>query len=250
MYNLRHIPTTILWCLIILLLVSCVKKPATNTHAERKTLDSIIASSHNIDTLSMLQKRMESEGNMLGSIIAYREIGKHLRNESRFDEALEAHSEGLTQAEAIGDTLEMVQALNNIGTDYRRMGVLDMAQDYHYRAYAICKASTDSSFTARKNRVVSLNGLGNIYLTLGNFARADSALRLALAGERELNSLLGTSHKLRQHRLRVPPKRNDGFGFCLLPQVDGTEPADKQPTRHLALSYILRRTVRKEQQLQ
>lgn len=180
-----------MWCLIILLLVSCGKKPATNTHAERKTLDSLMASSHNIDTLSMLQKRMESEGNMLGSIIAYREIGKHLRNESRFDEALKAHNEGLKQAEAIGDTLEMVQALNNIGTDYRRMGVPDIAQDYHYRAYAICKASTDSSFTARKNRVVALNGLGNIYLTLGNYARADSALRLALAGERELNSLLG-----------------------------------------------------------
>ena len=191
MYNPRHIPTATLWCLIILLLVSCGKKPATNTHAERKTLDSLIASSHNIDTLSMLQKRMESEGNMLGSIIAYREIGKHLRNESRFDEALKAHNEGLTQAEAIGDTLEMVQALNNIGTDYRRMGVPDIAQDYHYRAYAICKASTDSSFTARKNRVVALNGLGNIYLTLGNYARADSALRLALAGERELNSPLG-----------------------------------------------------------
>ena len=191
MYKPRHIPTATLWCLIILLLVSCGKKPATNMHAERKTLDSLMASSHNIDTLSMLQKRMESEGNMLGSIIAYREIGKHLRNESRFDEALEAHNEGLTQAEAIGDTLEMVQALNNIGTDYRRMGVLDIAQDYHYRAYAICKASTDSSFTARKNRVVALNGLGNIYLTLGNYARADSALRLALAGERELNSLLG-----------------------------------------------------------
>ena len=180
-----------MWCLIILLLVSCGKKPATNTHAERKTLDSLMASSHNIDTLSILQKRMESEGNMLGSIIAYREIGKHLRNESRFDEALKAHNEGLKQAEAIGDTLEMVQALNNIGTDYRRMGVLEMAQDYHYRAYAICKASTDSSFTARKNRVVALNGLGNIYLTLGNYTRADSALRLALAGERELNSLLG-----------------------------------------------------------
>ena len=190
MYNLRHIPTTTLWCLIILLLVSCVKKPATNTHAERKTLDSLMASSHNIDTLSMLQKRMESEGNMLGSIIAYREIGKHLRNESRFDEALKAHNEGLTQAEAIGDTLEMVQALNNIGTDYRRMGMLDMAQDYHYRAYAICKASTDSSFTARKNRVVALNGLGNIYLTLGNYERADSALRLALAVSYSLIALL------------------------------------------------------------
>ena len=85
----------------------------------------------------MIQKRMEREGNMLGSIIAYREMGKLMRNESRFDDALRMHSEGLKQAETLGDTLEVVQALNNIGTDYRRMGVLDMAQDYHYRAFNI-----------------------------------------------------------------------------------------------------------------
>ena len=192
MYNLRYSTATLVWYLIILvMLISCGQKPAKISLAERKAMDSIVSSSHNIDTLSMIQKRMEREGNMLGSIVAYRAMGKELRNDSRFDEALKVHSEGLKQAETLGDTLEIVQALNNIGTVYRRMGMLDMAQDYHYRAFAICKESADTSFTARKNRVVSLNGLGNIYLTLGNYARADSALRLALAGERELNSALG-----------------------------------------------------------
>lgn len=192
MHNLRLNAATVMWYIIMcLMLVSCGEKPVRISLAERKALDSIISSSHNIDTISMIQKRMEREGNMLGSIIAYREMGKLMRNESRFDDALRMHSEGLKQAETLGDTLEVVQALNNIGTDYRRMGVLDMAQDYHYRAFNICKESTDSSYTAKKNRVVSLNGLGNIYLTFGNYARADSALRLALAGERELNSTLG-----------------------------------------------------------
>ena len=192
MYNLRHSTATLVWYLIIyVMLVSCGQKPAKISLAERKAMDSIVSSSRNIDTLSMIQKRMEREGNMLGSIVAYRAMGKELRNDSRFDEALKVHSEGLKQAETLGDTLEIVQALNNIGTVYRRMGMLDMAQDYHYRAFAICKESADTSFTAKKNRVVSLNGLGNIYLTLGNYARADSALRLALAGERELNSALG-----------------------------------------------------------
>lgn len=192
MYNLRHSTATLVWYLIIyVMLVSCGQKPAKISLAERKAMDSIVSSSHNIDTLSMIQKRMEREGNMLGSIVAYRAMGKELRNDSRFDEALKVHSEGLKQAETLGDTLEIVQALNNIGTVYRRMGMLDMAQDYHYRAFAICKESADTSFTTKKNRVVSLNGLGNIYLTLGNYARADSALRLALAGERELNSALG-----------------------------------------------------------
>lgn len=192
MYNLRHSTATLVWYLIIyVMLVSCGQKPAKISLAERKAMDSIVSSSHNIDTLSMIQKRMEREGNMLGSIVAYRAMGKELRNDSRFDEALKVHSEGLKQAETLGDTLEIVQALNNIGTVYRRMGLLDMAQDYHYRAFAICKESADTSFTTKKNRVVSLNGLGNINLTLGNYARADSALRLALAGERELNSALG-----------------------------------------------------------
>ena len=191
-HNLYFRSATTLWFLVsCLLLASCVQKPVKVSEAERKAQDSIVSSISNLDSLVKLQKRMEHEGNLLGSIVAYRELGKRVRNDSQFDDALRFHSEGLTQAEALGDTLEVVQALNNIGTDYRRMGVLDLAQDYHYRAWTICREYSDTSYAARKSRVVSLNGLGNIYLTLGNYERADSALRLALEGERELNSPLG-----------------------------------------------------------
>ena len=69
---------------ICLLLVSCGQKPARISPAERKALNSTISSSHNIDTLSMMQKRMEKEGNMLGSIIAYRLMGKEMRDDSQF----------------------------------------------------------------------------------------------------------------------------------------------------------------------
>ena len=191
-HNLYFRYATTLWLLVsCLLLASCVQKPVKVSEAERKAQDSIVSSVSRLDSLVALQKRMEHEGNLLGSIVAYRELGKRVRDDSQFDDALRFHSEGLTQAEALGDTLEVVQALNNIGTDYRRMGVLDLAQDYHYRAWTICREYSDTSYTARKSRVVSLNGLGNIYLTLGNYERADSALRLALEGERELNSPLG-----------------------------------------------------------
>ena len=43
----------------------------------------------------------------------------------------------------------------------------------------------------RKARVVSLNGIGNVHITLDNREAADSVLRLALAGERALGSALG-----------------------------------------------------------
>ena len=176
---------------VCLLLVSCGKKSVSFTPDERKMADSIVRSAHDIDSLALLQKRMESEGDRLGSIIALREWGKALRNKSRFEEALSVHSKGQQQAEAVGDTLEWVQALNNIGTDYRRMGVLDVAQEYHYRAWTLSEECADTSSTTRKNRAISLNGLGNIYMTLGNYERADSALRMALEGERQLHSALG-----------------------------------------------------------
>ena len=176
---------------VCLLLVSCGKKSVSFTPDERKMADSIVRSAQDIDSLALLQKRLESEGDRLGSIIALREWGKALRNKSRFEEALSVHSKGQQQAEAVGDTLEWVQALNNIGTDYRRMGVLDVAQEYHYRAWTLSEECADTSSTTRKNRAISLNGLGNIYMTLGNYERADSALRMALEGERQLHSALG-----------------------------------------------------------
>lgn len=125
------------------------------------------------------------------SLTSLRNRGKNLRNEGRFDEALLLHNSGLTLARSIGDTCEWIQALNNIGTDYRRMGLLDIAQEYHYEAWRMCEESADTSRTMRKNRVVSLNGLGNIYLTVKDYTRADSAFQMALAGEKELGSATG-----------------------------------------------------------
>lgn len=193
MQKLRYHNTTVWWNLIIIcvLLVSCGQKPVKISLAERKSLDSIISLSRNLDTLSMLQKRMESEGNMLGSVIAYKEMGKIMRNDSKFDDALRLHSEGLKQAEEIDDTLEMVQALNNIGTDYRRMGVLDLAQDYHYRAWTISKEWHDTSYDAKKNRVVSLNSLialAGVKMAMGNDSKAMTYLDKAKQVANEIKS--------------------------------------------------------------
>jgi two-component system sensor histidine kinase ChiS len=174
-----------------LMLTSCEKKDISFSVEEHRMADSIVRSVNSIDSLKLLQKQMEGSGNNIGNIIALRELGKALRNESRFEEALDVHSKGLRLAEAAGDTLEIVQAMNNIGTDYRRIGALDVAQEYHYNAWKISEGCADSSFTAKKNRAVSLNGLGNIYLETGNYERADSTLRMALNEERGLKSAIG-----------------------------------------------------------
>lgn len=115
--------------LVVCLLASSCKQrnSITFTTAERKATDSLVRATRDIDSLARLQVRLEREGDLLGSIVALRVLGDKFRNESDFDKALTTHSEGLKQAEAIQDTLEWVQALNNVGTDYRRMGILDIA---------------------------------------------------------------------------------------------------------------------------
>lgn len=178
--------------MVILGLASCSRNHGTTfTTEERHEMDSIVKSLHNMDRLDSIHQAMRKQKNLLGQMIVLREWGKQLRNESRFDEALKKHGEGLELAEHVSDTLEWVQALNNIGTDYRRMGILDAAQKYHKNALTMAEECSDTSFTACKNRVISLNGLANVYLTIQNFQLADSCLRQALAGEKSLGSITG-----------------------------------------------------------
>lgn len=125
------------------------------------------------------------------SLATLRQQGKKERDASRYDEALRLHIRGLDMARAVGDSSEWIQALNNIATDYRRMGMLDVAQSYHYQALTLCDESSDTTYQMRKNRVKALNGLGNIYLSIYSYDDADSVFRQALEGEHQLGSATG-----------------------------------------------------------
>ena len=188
----QHILLILLSTIALLeLLPSCHTRKSTFTPEERREVDSIVRQAKSLEELESLQRRFDKEGHRLASIIALREWGKRLRNESRFDEALLIHSKASNAAQDLQDTLEWVRALNDIGTDYRRIGALDVAQQYHYQAWLMSQEHSDTTTQAKKNQVVALNGLGNIYMTLGNYRRADSALRMALAGEIALGSAVG-----------------------------------------------------------
>ena len=192
MKGLLHILFTLLSATSLLgLLPSCHTQKSIFTPEERREADSIVHQAKTLQELELLQRRFDKEGHRLASIIALREWGKRLRNESRFDEALLIHSKASDAAQDLQDTLEWVRALNDVGTDYRRIGALDVAQQYHYQAWLMSQEHSDTTSQAKKNQVVALNGLGNIYMTLGNYRRADSALRMALAGEIALGSAVG-----------------------------------------------------------
>ena len=187
----KHIPII----LAAAFLAASCHKDTEHVDVLRSQVDSAVYSAGDTDSLSALFAAYGREGNSYGEMAAALELGKRLRNESRFYDAIDVHKKGLVAAEKLRDTLQIVQALNNIGTNYRRLGILDEASSWHYSALSYCDQYSGSrnpeDRTALKNRVVSLNGIGNVQLTMGNDVEAEKAFRQALSGETSLGSALG-----------------------------------------------------------
>ena len=154
--------------------------------------DSILKNMRSVDTLRMFVNTFHASHDDRGEVIAMRELGKRLREESKFSEAIEIHKNGLKLAESIKDTNNIIHILNQLGTSYRRIGIMDEAALYHYKALSYSDVYGDpESKKTLKNRVTSLNGIGNAMKVMGNDAAADSIFRQALEGERKLDSKLG-----------------------------------------------------------
>ena len=134
--------TVIAMCL---LLVSCIFfscNQSEQTHIdrlERQYIDSLVRSQRGIGALEKIRDSFIVENNPYGLMVTCRVLGQCYRSENRFMEAIKCHRLGMEQAVLLSDTLELIQALNNLGTNYRRLGILDDASTCHYRALSFCE---------------------------------------------------------------------------------------------------------------
>ena len=145
-----------------------------------------------------------------------RKLGKLCRDASDFKAALDYHERSLSLAKELKDTLNIIYILNQLGTDFRRLGVLDEAAVRHYEAISYCEKYSDhTSFQARKNKVVSLNGIGNMREKPREPPRA--------------------SHQLRKHRLSQGSRWRQRFGLDLLRILDGAKPAGQFYAGHIVV---------------
>lgn len=174
-------------------LLSCGgRQEATPPAGHARQADSLVAACKGLDALQDLLARFEAVHDDRGRMRALTEIGKIHRESSDFSTAVNLHEEALTLAREQKDTANIIYILNQLGTDFRRLGMLDEAAVRHYEALSHCEAFSDrSSARALKSRAVSLNGIGNLQLTLQNNDVAESIFRQALAVEQSLKSHLG-----------------------------------------------------------
>jgi signal transduction histidine kinase len=170
---------------------SCSNKDS-GTSPELTHLDSILNRTRKMDTLIAWAARYEEQKKYLEAEKVLRKLGNVSRESDNYIKALEYHNRALTIAQELNNTTEIILCLNQIGTDYRRMGSYEDASSYHYLALQLCETYSDkTSDFALKNKVISLNGIGNIYLTLGNLTEAIDVFKEALDGESRLGSHLG-----------------------------------------------------------
>ncbi len=134
---------------------------------------------------------LRQAGDNASLCVVANKLGKTYRDASRFADAIIAHNDALLAAQSIQDSLLTAVSLNNIGTVYRRLGMNAAAAEAHYQALDFSSAHKADSASFEKCYVKSLNGLGNIYMSFGNYPLAELYFRRAMAGEADLRSDLG-----------------------------------------------------------
>lgn len=187
-------PVVVLLAFVTLAIAGCdTPKAGYEVPKLDELSDSLIESCvSNVDSLESLYHRFEADDDKVAMMYTLSEIGKAHRNEARFYKAIQCHKEGVVLAQELCDTVEMIYGYNHVATNYRRLGILDEASTYHFFALSLCANYSDhSSETARKMKANTLNGLGNIYLTLKNYSEADSLFREAMRYETARRNPLG-----------------------------------------------------------
>ncbi len=184
-------------CIITSVLIGCNETSSNHGAIDTSHAEAIADSVRDSEQLRKWLHHYDSLGDEKSELLIRQKYGKVMRDKSEFEAAIRQHDTCIAMATKLKDTLQLIIALNNQGTNFRRLGDLQEASNNHYSALELCDKTThDTSYVARKNRVRTYNGLGNVLLSLDNDSVAESLFRRALAGETELNSSTGQAINL------------------------------------------------------
>ena len=184
-------------CIITSILIGCNETSSNHGAIDTSHAEAIADSVRDSEQLRKWLHHYDSLVDERSALLIRQKYGKVMRDKSDFEAAIRQHDTCIAMATKLKDTLQLIIALNNQGTNFRRLGDLQEASNNHYSALELCDKTThDTSYVARKNRVRTYNGLGNVLLSLNNDSVAESLFRRALAGETELNSATGQAINL------------------------------------------------------
>ncbi len=178
----------------MILFISCHSEgvdPMIDMQQRKDSIYALLDSSVSTDYIeSELLESVQKE-DRLSSMIYYKILGKRMRSEAQFIESVHFNRKYLEEAVFFNDTLEITEALNNLGTDFRRLSMFSEASNYHYKALNISEQYSKKHDPGFRGYIYSLNGLGNVSLSLRNYNEAESFFREALNHELIQDNNLG-----------------------------------------------------------
>ncbi len=173
-----------------------LKQLVSNKYKNYFSLDSIIKSKHNLNDISVAQFQELYENSVrnnysIGQVYANNAIGKLLRTKSEYKASTEYHIKALKIVNTLKDNTIKAHTLNLLGSSYRRLDDIKNALNCHQDALAIAKKNKKESIINKRNKSISINNIGNIYLLLKQYNLALEQFENSISIAKELDNKLG-----------------------------------------------------------
>jgi tetratricopeptide (TPR) repeat protein len=148
---------------------------------------------HRTDTIYMrfFSELSKQKGYLAGASYALGELGRSYRYKSNYSKAIQLHQEALEIANRANNLELKISSLNYLGVVYRRTSSVRTAMDFNQQALVLAEAVKDPSIGIKRSINVSLNSIGNLYITLKQYDLAISYFERSLKLEAELDNILG-----------------------------------------------------------
>lgn len=121
----------------------------------------------------------------------YNELGARYRDFSNYKKSEEYHKQALILAKRTKNIYLEIAAYNMLGVVYRRIDSIKPAIDNHQNALNLVNSIKVKDDEILRSQAVSLNSMGNIFLTLNQFEMAKDNFVTSLGIEKKLNNNLG-----------------------------------------------------------
>ncbi|SNR17641.1 tetratricopeptide repeat-containing sensor histidine kinase [Tenacibaculum jejuense] len=159
-------------------------------------LDSILEKNRELNTIPQeefykLYENSLKKDYKIGQIYAYNNIGKVFRLQSKYEKAIEYHIKALKLVNTIKNNDVKAYTLNLLGSCYRRLDDIKNALNCHQDALTLTKRVKKETLINKRNKSISVNNIGNIYLLLKQYDLALQKFETSISISKELNNKLG-----------------------------------------------------------
>ena len=162
-------------------------------------LDSLLYSSSNNNEFFTKNQNLQlfelslKNNYLIGQISAKNNLGRILRKESKYNESVKYHKEALDLAKKSGQIEIEAFTLNLLGACHRRYDDVRNALDCHQAALTISKRNKNQTERNTKNISISINSIGNIYLSLQQYNLALNEFEKSLEISKKLDNKIGVA---------------------------------------------------------